>query len=277
MIKNCLNCGKEINVKPSHYDRKKYCSRNCKTTYQKNNPPPFWSEMSKKQLVYCSYCNNGVLRKPSEIKNNNFCNHECKRLFQIKNGHLINQHLRLDVEKLCQFCGKRFIVPKNRENTAKYCSKNCLGKANGERGKIEYRNRVKTSCSNCHREFEKKPSTVKEHNFCSIQCMGIFYSVSKMFAGENSGTWAGGDISYYGPNWISQRKKARLRDKYTCQDCGLTEQEYGCELSVHHITPFRNFNGDWEKANELSNLITLCEHPCHRKRHSKNKLVDDIV
>ncbi len=105
--------------------------------------------------------------------------------------------------------------------------------------------------------------------------MGKYYSESKMFSGENSGTWNGGDISYYGPNWLSQRRLARERDQFNCQSCGITEEQYGKELSVHHIIPFRNFKGDWEKANELVNLICLCEYPCHRKRHSK--MVDDIV
>lgn len=274
--KKCLNCDKEITVKPSQYERKKYCSRSCKTDYQKNNPPAFWQEMSKKKAVKCSYCLREILRKPSIIRQNNFCNHECKRHYQLKNGHLINQHLRKDVAKNCEICGEQFIVPENRRETAKYCSKNCLGKANGKRGKTQYSKKVKLSCSNCGKEVEKKPSIIKTLNFCSIQCMGTFYSDSAMFAGENSGTWAGGDISYYGPNWLSQRRKARARDNYTCQDCGITEHEYGSELSVHHVIPFRKFEGDWKKANELSNLITLCEYPCHRNRHSK-KMVDDIV
>jgi 5-methylcytosine-specific restriction endonuclease McrA len=89
-----------------------------------------------------------------------------------------------------------------------------------------------------------------------------------MFTGENSGTWNGGDIDYYGPNWLHQRRLARKRDQFTCQDCGSTEKDYGKELSVHHIIPFRKFNGDWENANVLNNLICLCEYPCHRKRHS---------
>ncbi|WP_083443600.1 HNH endonuclease [Ornithinibacillus contaminans] len=69
--------------------------------------------------------------------------------------------------------------------------------------------------------------------------------------------------------------KVRKRDNYTCQDCGITEEEYGSQLSVHHIIPFRKCNGDWKKANELSILVTLCEQPYHGKRHSK--MVDDIV
>lgn len=276
MKKNCLNCDKEIHVKPSHYERKKYCSRICMHDYQKKNPPEFWKAISKKQSVQCSFCGNTLKRKPSEIRKKSFCNHECKKRYQLANGHLINQHLRKDVTILCQSCGGEFIVPKNREKTAKYCSRNCLGKANGKRGKEQYKKRVKVYCANCQTGFEKKPSTVKELNFCSIECMGTYYSESKMFAGENSGTWAGGDIDYYGPNWLSQRRMARKRDNYTCQDCGIKEEEYGSELSVHHLMPFRDFNGDWKKANELSNLITLCEYPCHRRRHSK-KVVDDIV
>ncbi|WP_431731888.1 HNH endonuclease [Bacillus timonensis] len=38
---------------------------------------------------------------------------------------------------------------------------------------------------------------------------------------------------------------------------------------MHHIIPFREFDGDWKSANKLSNLVSLCEYPCHRKRHSK--------
>jgi 5-methylcytosine-specific restriction endonuclease McrA/uncharacterized Zn-finger protein len=275
MKKNCLNCGKEINVKPSHFDRKKYCSRACKVDYQKKNPPQYWKDISKKQTIICSYCNTEFLRKPSSIKKTNFCNHECKRLYQLKNGHLFNQHLRKDVQVVCKSCGKEFKVPKNREQTAKYCSKHCLGMANGKRGKIQYKKKIKIYCTNCNKEFEKKPSTIKNLNFCSVECMGVYYTDSKMFAGEKSGTWTGGDISYYGSNWLNQRRKTRKRDNYTCQDCGITEDEYGNELSVHHIIPFRKFQGDWEKANQLSNLISLCEYPCHRKRHSK--MVDDIV
>ena len=37
-----------------------------------------------------------------------------------------------------------------------------------------------------------------------------------------------------------REEKQEKRD-YTCQDCGITEEEYGKELSVHHIIPFRNF------------------------------------
>ena len=275
MIKNCLNCDKEIHVKPSLSNRKKYCSRACQIEYQKKNPPQFWKDLSKKVEIACSYCFNKIYRKPSAINKTNFCNVKCKQLYQLKNGHLINLHLKKQVELVCSYCNKTYKVPKNRELLSKYCSKECLGKANGQRARVQLRNQIELECSNCSRKFEKKPSTLKKLNFCTIECMAEYYSNSQMFSGSNSGTWNGGKIHYYGPNWWSQRRKARDRDNYTCQDCGITEEEYGKELSVHHIIPFREFNGDWQEANKLSNLISLCEYPCHRKRHSK--LVDDIV
>jgi len=277
MKKECLNCGKVIIVKPSHYDRKKFCSRNCKTHYQKLNPPDYWKKMTKKQEIPCTNCGYKLFKKPSVIFKTNFCNMKCKKEYQIKNGHLINQHLKRQVSIKCEICGESFQVPNNRAQTAKYCSKNCLGKANGIRGKIDYTRRVRVFCSDCGKQFEKKPSVIKNLNFCTVECMAVYYSKTGLFSGENSGTWAGGDINYYGPNWLSQRKKARERDKFTCQDCGMTEERYGHELSVHHIIPFRNFNGDWASANEITNLVTICEHPCHRNRHSKHNLVDDIV
>jgi endogenous inhibitor of DNA gyrase (YacG/DUF329 family) len=156
--------------------------------------------MSKKTVINCSFCGNEILKKPSQIFNNNFCNQKCKKLFQIQNGHLINQHLKDQVEITCAICGQKFNVPRNRELSARYCSRNCLGKANGRRGKILYKNRIQIKCTNCGNDFEKKPSTLRKLNFCSTSCMGEYYSNSKMFSGEKSGTWNGGDINYYGPN-----------------------------------------------------------------------------
>lgn len=65
----------------------------------------------------------------------------------------------------------------------------------------------------------------------------------------------------YGPNWSKQRSKCLERDGYTCQVCGLEESEIDRELSVHHITPRREYDGNWEQ-NQLENLVTLCSQ-CH--------------
>jgi len=82
--------------------------------------------------------------------------------------------------------------------------------------------------------------------------------------GEKCWRWRGGTINYRGPNWQEQRRKARKRDNYTCQDCGITEASLGSELNVHHKHPYHEFDDNWKAANELDNLISLCSS-CHMK------------
>ncbi len=65
----------------------------------------------------------------------------------------------------------------------------------------------------------------------------------------------------YGPNWLKQRDLARARDGFRCQICG--EPEGDKAHHVHHRIPFRMFESI-EQANQLANLITLC-NSCHRK------------
>jgi 5-methylcytosine-specific restriction endonuclease McrA len=75
--------------------------------------------------------------------------------------------------------------------------------------------------------------------------------------------WKGGKIYYYGPDWDRQRNKARARDNYTCQHCGVTETQLSKELDVHHKIKFRIFGIEhYKEANDLTNLISLC-NPCH--------------
>ncbi len=77
---------------------------------------------------------------------------------------------------------------------------------------------------------------------------------------REQGMWTS-DPNYYGPNWLAQRDKARARDGYRCQACGILED--GRSHHVHHKTPFRAF-ASYRQANQLSNLVTLCPR-CHHR------------
>lgn len=74
----------------------------------------------------------------------------------------------------------------------------------------------------------------------------------------------------YGPNWPTQRKKALERDNYTCVKChhvGYRKPNGRWSVSVNHKRKIKLFVTanvlDWEAANDLSNLETLCE-VCHK-------------
>jgi hypothetical protein len=70
----------------------------------------------------------------------------------------------------------------------------------------------------------------------------------------------------YEGNWLTQRRKALVRDDWQCTECGMSDDEhvdrYGWGLEVHHRTKARWFD-DLEAANRLENLQTVCRS-CHR-------------
>lgn len=77
---------------------------------------------------------------------------------------------------------------------------------------------------------------------------------------RQAGIWRS-DPNDYGPNWQQQRRRARARDGYRCQICGVPEQ--GQQHDIHHKIPFRTF-ASYQEANRLDNLVTLCRS-CHRR------------
>ncbi|MDD5368530.1 MAG: DEAD/DEAH box helicase, partial [Anaerolineaceae bacterium] len=94
-----------------------------------------------------------------------------------------------------------------------------------------------------------------------LQTTGYWLSLNESTVADlrDQGLWTN-DANNYGPNWPSQRDRARQRDQYRCQICGIAE--VGRSHHVHHKTPFRTF-ASYEHANQLDNLVTLCP-TCHR-------------
>lgn len=204
-------------------------------------------------------------------------------------------------ENTCQYCGKTFLVD-GEHKKRKYCSKACIDLARKENRRKQYckncgkeinvrykrvycdecmyiwrtllpSKKIKTNCGYCGKEIEVIPSIYNSNKFCYCdkECMSKHYA--EIYTGENSPTWKGGKSHHYVGGFYAARKKVRERDEYTCQLCGITEKEYGMELSVHHITKYRLFE-DKQEANNLDNLVCLCEK-CHRFVHS-NANVDNI-
>lgn len=95
------------------------------------------------------------------------------------------------------------------------------------------------------------------------------------FTGPDHPLWAGAEKRerlWYGPNWKRIRTQALERDSHECQHPGcrvtseMHQNRFSSSLHVHHIIPLRSFQDDdgeidYERANLLENLVTLCvEH-----------------
>lgn len=81
--------------------------------------------------------------------------------------------------------------------------------------------------------------------------------------GKEHPQWVDGKNYWKHADWIETRERVLIRDNYTCQDCGITQEELsnlnGSYLQVHHKIPYRIC-----KAHDPENLITLCPS-CHSK------------
>ena len=172
------------------------------------------------------------------------------------------------VEVKCTHCGKKLLrFPSEiKQHKMSFCDQKCQGKylstIIGEDHPL--RNRVEARCSFCGRIILVKPSRLKrvKNICCSYECRNNMYAGLE-FKGDHV-THISEPINYYGPNWGEQRKKARLRDDNMCQMCGITNEETGYNMHVHHIKAFRTFNyipgvnDNYLLANDLDNLVCLC-------------------
>lgn len=76
--------------------------------------------------------------------------------------HQGEKHKNNSVIKICQSCGNEYSVIKSRENTSKFCSKEC---ANNYRNK----DRIKLECPICHKVFLISKNE-KNRTCCSVEC-----------------------------------------------------------------------------------------------------------
>lgn len=77
--------------------------------------------------------------------------------------------------------------------------------------------------------------------------------------GAKGSNWQGGkSFEPYSADWTDNLKESiRIRDNFTCQECGIHQDELDRKLDVHHI----NYN---KKNLNPNNLISLCR-TCHTK------------
>jgi hypothetical protein len=175
VLVNCLQCGKEFNIKPSRITKGggKYCSNECKHKSQ------IGLKRSKEYIKHCLQCGN-EFKVTLSNKTKKYCSKICvhksmigkcteKQLESLKIGWEYQKNQER-FKKICIRCGKEFYVDKSRINTAKYCSRSC--KHNSQFKKCLY----------CGIEFKVRQYTLKNGHgkFCSRTCYHTYCT------GENS-------------------------------------------------------------------------------------------
>lgn len=199
----------------------------------------------------------------------------CHRAFETEGG-LRCHHTKVHGESLitnetsCEWCDDSFSYHVERDE-GRFCSQDCyqawLHQEHLAGDDSPLANKVTRTCDECGEQFKRQESRAKlnERDYCSHECY------HENHTGEDAPNWKGGAVSYYGENWLPQRRKAILRDGYKCQDCGMSQESHldthKKDLEVHHIQPISTFE-DKTVANQLSNLITLCTK-CHDEREHR--------
>lgn len=267
---SCTHCNKPIFKQLNQLREKNFCSREC--TYEWRNSNHFMSKTRTLVTCRCDFCNTEFETTPYQFRKNknNFCSTNCFQEWKrVNTPSGINSQYYNRIEIKCDYCGNiLYRNPwkiENRKN--QFCNKKCHDnwyRLNVKRGSESPQySTIEKPCSYCGKLLKRQPWQANgyEHTFCNKTCHGKWRSENLI--GENNPLWQGGHTEYRGSNWHIQRYLARERDNNTCQHCGITRDQIGRELDVHHIIPFRHFD-DYRIANALPNLITLCGS-CHMR------------
>lgn len=194
----------------------------------------------------------------------------------------------MNIEKVCQICGKTFKVPHWREK-AKYCSRECSNKSHYAEPNL--------ICAICGVPFHRKPYHIKrckgEYGFCCSKECSAKLRVKMMYGENNHQYGLRGHLNYsfkdkditcknnklnevlvYVGNWYQKTNRGGriTQHRYLVElNHSLYDESYFEEkngwyylkdgLEVHH----KDLNHD---NNELDNLLVLTKSE-HRRLHNK--------
>src|SRR4028118_1625562 len=154
MEKICPVCSCRFQVKSSHFERRKYCSKECMAAGYQNrlsgdNNPNYRGQMtyncqkcgkeikSRKIRAFCSnLCGRGekkakwkeILPKPTSKSKPDLLPQVCLKCPNIvpnKRRKVCDNCLLQKVICVCTFCGTEFAVSLSSSKTRKYCSRKC--------------------------------------------------------------------------------------------------------------------------------------------------------
>jgi hypothetical protein len=188
-----------------------------------------WIESRKRQVqLVCERCGRQFSVYQARATKARFCSWECHKTIR---------------EYPCAYCGKPYSIKSSAAPKRRTCSRSCRARLQAAEGRSPHQGKTRP-----HATREKVSIGLKRH-----------------YGGDPSKhpNYKGGPGAIRKGDWLKQRAIARARDGNTCQCCLLSGDAAGKNLPVHHIRPYREFESPAE-ANELSNLITVCQ-PCHMR------------
>lgn len=144
----------------------------------------------------------------------------------------------------CAVCGKKITV--SEKGHRECCSREC---------RREFDNK-KVTCAYCRKVFIVQKAVIRK--FCSHEC----YSKSRRTNPQ--------ERKRRGSNWNTIRRRFK-KNPGLCELCQIKTAE-----DLHHIIPFKYFNGDFERANEKTNLVALCKD-CHHKTEGYVRRIFKII
>lgn len=192
----------------------------------------------------CETCTATFERPPSQ--RGRFCSRACGYAAMRGAGNPMHDP-GARVTRTCMTCSATFETW--RSEPGRYCSRACLGCANGKRVAVERRKRVDYVCEVCGTLAQARPCELPRKRFCSRKCSHEAMRTASDYR--------------YGEDWLSQRRAARARDGYECQECGALKH-----LHVHHKVPYRI-----SRSNALANLVTLCAS-CHTTEEARLRAIE---
>ena len=123
----CEYCGGTYRAKPSHMDRRKYCSKKCEAqshSERTGEDHPLWNRVE----MDCTMCGSSFQVKPSHADSRVYCSESCytkaKEELSGEDHPLWN---RTELE--CGVCGDVFFVKKSHAEKREHCSIECYAES----------------------------------------------------------------------------------------------------------------------------------------------------
>ncbi len=152
----CQICGKSYLAAPRNIKNAKWCSVECRNTYNRERQA---HKTCKQSTCTCVVCGNEFQVRASVAKVQKYCSQACwgKHFGDTVSGTK-NFNWKPKVTKTCPTCNKQFETFPSRGERKTYCSMECAT------------HKVTVHCAKCGKAMELQPSRAKERVYCSIDC-----------------------------------------------------------------------------------------------------------